>query len=185
MHAHPFHTHFPAEEHARAETIPGSQGALLRFCQQCTKLEAVSCFEGTKRSCRASLEKRHKRRSRARHVSSESGDAAAAPPPSSRRQAVSSGGGGGGTGSPETAAGAVAYGEHDDVSSSPTWGHPGSAEAGAASNLNALLAAALPAQPEPLQEARSSGIFGRLAPAAVLAAHAANPGERLKQTAAQ
>jgi hypothetical protein len=175
----------PAEEHARAETIPSSQGALLRFCQQCTKLEAVSCFEGTKRSCRASLEKRHKRRSRARHVSSESGDAAAAP--SSRRQAVSSGGGGGSflTASPETAAGNVAYGEHDDASSSPTWGHPGSAEAGAANNLNALLAAALPAQLVPLHEARSSGIIGRPAPAAMLAAHAGGLGEHLKHTAAQ
>lgn len=35
----------------------------MRFCQQCTKLEPITAFDGKKRSCQASLVKRHHRRS--------------------------------------------------------------------------------------------------------------------------
>ncbi|KAL4424639.1 hypothetical protein ABPG77_002257 [Micractinium sp. CCAP 211/92] len=49
------------EEHAKAASIPDGHGGFVRFCQQCTKLEPVSAFEGTKRSCRISLIKRHDR----------------------------------------------------------------------------------------------------------------------------
>jgi hypothetical protein len=58
------------EEHARADAIPDSRGGFLRFCQQCTKLEPLHAFEGTKRSCRTSLAKRHLRRSGGRRAPS-------------------------------------------------------------------------------------------------------------------
>ncbi|KAI7840512.1 hypothetical protein COHA_005811 [Chlorella ohadii] len=51
------------EDHARADEIPDGRGGLVRFCQQCTKLEPISAFDGKKRSCQASLVKRHHRRS--------------------------------------------------------------------------------------------------------------------------
>lgn len=53
----------PAEEHARADEIPDGRGGYVRFCQQCTKLEPIAAFDGKKRSCQASLVKRHHRRS--------------------------------------------------------------------------------------------------------------------------
>ncbi|KAL4457261.1 hypothetical protein ABPG75_012126 [Micractinium tetrahymenae] len=50
------------EEHFRALAISDASGRLSRFCQQCTKLEALECFDGERRSCRASLERRNLRR---------------------------------------------------------------------------------------------------------------------------
>ncbi|PRW60887.1 Squamosa promoter-binding 1 [Chlorella sorokiniana] len=54
------------EEHARAESVPDGRGGLARFCQQCTRLEPLSFFDGQRRSCRSSLAKRQERMSAAR-----------------------------------------------------------------------------------------------------------------------
>ncbi|KAF6262143.1 hypothetical protein COO60DRAFT_675428 [Scenedesmus sp. NREL 46B-D3] len=47
-------------KHLRADSlkVDGQGDSLFRFCQQCGKLELLTCFEGDKRSCRVSLAKR-------------------------------------------------------------------------------------------------------------------------------
>lgn len=52
----------------------------MRFCQQCTKLEPVSAFEGLKRSCEASLQKRHLRRSGGGAAGRSKSSSSAVPP---------------------------------------------------------------------------------------------------------
>lgn len=47
-------------------------GAQQRFCQQCTRLEPVAAFEGSRRSCRASLARRQHRLRRKRSSSPDS-----------------------------------------------------------------------------------------------------------------
>jgi hypothetical protein len=51
-----------AEEHAKADSVPGDGGALMRFCQQCTRLHPVAEFDGARRSCRTALSKRRTRK---------------------------------------------------------------------------------------------------------------------------
>lgn len=46
--------------------MPDGRGGLARFCQQCTRLEPLSFFDGQRRSCRSSLAKRQERMSAAR-----------------------------------------------------------------------------------------------------------------------
>lgn len=70
----------PSEEHARADSVPDGRGGLMRFCQQCTKLEPVSAFEGLKRSCEASLQKRHLRRSGGGAAGRSKSSSSAVPP---------------------------------------------------------------------------------------------------------
>ncbi|EFN55613.1 hypothetical protein CHLNCDRAFT_133755 [Chlorella variabilis] len=50
------------EEHFRALAITDASGHVSRFCQQCTKLEPLSSFDGERRSCRVSLDRRNQRR---------------------------------------------------------------------------------------------------------------------------
>lgn len=50
------------EDHFRALAITDASGRVTRFCQQCTKLEPVESFDGERRSCRVSLERRNQRR---------------------------------------------------------------------------------------------------------------------------
>lgn len=68
------------EEHARADAVPDGRGGFMRFCQQCTKLEPVSAFEGLKRSCEASLQKRHLRRSGGGAAGRSKSSSSAVPP---------------------------------------------------------------------------------------------------------
>ena len=50
--------HPPAETHAKAHSITDASGHVMRFCQQCSKLQPIRMFEGSHRSCAASLDKR-------------------------------------------------------------------------------------------------------------------------------
>lgn len=54
--------------------MPDGHGGLARFCQQCTRLEPLSYFEGTRRSCRSSLAKRQVRMSAARRRNNSASD---------------------------------------------------------------------------------------------------------------
>ncbi len=47
-----------AEEHGKAHSITDAQGRVMRFCQQCSKLQPLELFMGDRRSCAASLDKR-------------------------------------------------------------------------------------------------------------------------------
>lgn len=60
----------PAEHHARADVVTDSAGRLLRFCQQCTRLEPTANFGAGRRSCKASLAKRQARAHRSKGHSS-------------------------------------------------------------------------------------------------------------------
>lgn len=75
--------------------MPDGRGGWLRFCQQCTKLEPVSAFEGLRRSCEASLQKRHLRRSgsaqRAKSATGSLAAMAAQAPPMMQQGGWSSG----------------------------------------------------------------------------------------------
>ncbi|PRW32543.1 squamosa promoter-binding 8 [Chlorella sorokiniana] len=59
------------ERHARAAVITDASGAALRFCQQCTRLHPLEEFEGAKRSCVASLQRRMARKQRQQAVDKE------------------------------------------------------------------------------------------------------------------
>lgn len=48
----------PPEEHAKAHSLTDASGISLRFCQQCSRLQPLNCFEGSRRSCASSLTKR-------------------------------------------------------------------------------------------------------------------------------
>lgn len=75
----------PAERHARAAVITDASGAALRFCQQCTRLHPVQEFEGEKRSCVASLQRRMARKQRQQ---AEDADGLAAVEASGKRRAA-------------------------------------------------------------------------------------------------
>lgn len=47
-----------AEVHAKAPIVRGAHGNLLRFCQQCSKLQPLVEFKGQQRSCMAAQAKR-------------------------------------------------------------------------------------------------------------------------------
>ena len=50
--------HPPSEAHAKAHSITDTSGRVMRFCQQCSKLQPIRMFEGGHRSCAASLDRR-------------------------------------------------------------------------------------------------------------------------------
>ncbi|KAL4421436.1 hypothetical protein ABPG75_010727 [Micractinium tetrahymenae] len=66
------------ETHARAQFVTDASGRALRFCQQCTRLHPVTEFEGSKRSCAVSLQRRMERKHRQKRAA-ESADAGGGP----------------------------------------------------------------------------------------------------------
>ncbi|KAI7835892.1 hypothetical protein COHA_010236 [Chlorella ohadii] len=63
------------EEHGKAHSITDAQGRVMRFCQQCSKLQPLELFMGDRRSCAASLDKRRARRNVAAASVRASGEA--------------------------------------------------------------------------------------------------------------
>eukprot|EP00873_Tetraselmis_striata_P017653 jgi/Tetstr1/437917/TSEL_026547.t1 len=65
------------EEHLKAPEIL-TQGKMMRFCQQCTSLHELDCFDGAKRSCKNRLNSHNSRRRKKRQPQLDAGSPAGA-----------------------------------------------------------------------------------------------------------